>query len=102
MIQLDGTPNKGLGANAILGVSIAAAKAVAAERKIPLYRYLADRHEYVIPVPALKVLNGGKHADNTRRDLNPCYRRERVVTLNRISSLQGSGRSACAVRTWYE
>ena len=65
LIQLDGTPNKArLGANAILGVSIAAAKAVAAERGIPLYRYFADRREYVIPVPGLNVLNGGKHADN--------------------------------------
>jgi enolase len=65
LIALDGTPNKArLGANAILGVSIGAAKAVAAERKIPLYRYLADRTEYTIPVPAFNVLNGGKHADN--------------------------------------
>ena len=65
LIQLDGTPNKArLGANAILGVSVAAARAVANERGIPLYRYLADRREYLIPVPALNVLNGGKHADN--------------------------------------
>ena len=65
MIKLDGTPNKErLGANAILGVSIAAARAVAAERSIPLYRYFADQDEYVIPVPQLNVLNGGKHADN--------------------------------------
>ncbi len=65
MIKLDGTPNKErLGANAILGVSIAAAKAVANERGIPLYRYFADQDEYVIPVPQLNVLNGGKHSDN--------------------------------------
>jgi enolase len=65
MIKLDGTPEKSrLGANAILGVSIAAAKAVASEREIPLYRYFADLDEYVIPVPQLNVLNGGKHADN--------------------------------------
>ena len=65
LIKLDGTPNKArLGANAILGVSIGAAKAVANERKIPLYRYFADRREYTMPVPALNVLNGGKHADN--------------------------------------
>jgi len=65
LIELDGTPNKArLGANAILGVSLAAAKAVANERDIPLYRYFSDRREYVIPVPALNVLNGGKHADN--------------------------------------
>ena len=65
LIQLDGTPNKArFGANAILGVSIAAAKAVANERGIPLYRYFVDRSEYLIPVPGLNVLNGGKHADN--------------------------------------
>jgi enolase len=65
MIKLDGTPNKErLGANAILGVSIAAAKAVANERGIPLYRHFADQDEYVIPVPQLNVLNGGKHSDN--------------------------------------
>jgi enolase len=65
MIELDGTPNKArLGANAILGVSIAVAHAVASEQKIPLYRYLAKRDTYTIPVPMLNVLNGGKHADN--------------------------------------
>jgi len=65
IIALDGTPNKSkLGANAILGVSIAAAKAAAAEKKIPLYRQFADQSEYVLPVPQLNVLNGGRHADN--------------------------------------
>jgi enolase len=65
LIALDGTPNKSkLGANAILGVSIAAAKAAAAEKKIPLYRQFAARAEYVLPVPQLNVLNGGRHADN--------------------------------------
>jgi len=65
IIALDGTPNKAkLGANAILGVSIAAAKAAAAEKKIPLYRQFAERNEYVLPVPQLNVLNGGRHADN--------------------------------------
>jgi len=65
LIALDGTPNKGkLGANAILGVSIAAAKAAAAEKRIPLYRQFADRKEYLLPVPMLNVLNGGRHADN--------------------------------------
>jgi enolase len=64
LIALDGTPNKSkLGANAILGVSIAAAKAAAAEKKIPLYRQLAERNEYILPVPQLNVLNGGGHAD---------------------------------------
>lgn len=65
LIELDGTPNKArLGANAILGVSIAAAKAVAKEQKIPLYRYFRNQAEYIIPSPMLNVLNGGKHADN--------------------------------------
>jgi enolase len=65
LIGLDGTQNKSrLGANAILGVSIAAAKAAAWERKEPLYRYLAQRENYVLPVPMLNVLNGGRHADN--------------------------------------
>ena len=65
LIALDGTPNKArLGANAILGVSIAAARASAAEKKQPLYQYLAERVSYTIPVPMLNVLNGGKHADN--------------------------------------
>jgi len=65
LIALDGTPNKGrLGANAILGVSVAAAKAVARERKEPLYRYLAPHESYLLPVPMFNVLNGGRHADN--------------------------------------
>ncbi len=65
MIELDGTHNKArLGANAILGVSIAAAKATAEEKKIPLYRYLGASDSYVLPVPMLNVLNGGKHANN--------------------------------------
>jgi enolase len=65
LIGLDGTPNKAkLGANAILGVSVAAAKAVAAEKKLPLYRYFNPKGSYLLPVPMLNVLNGGKHADN--------------------------------------
>src|ERR1700691_2215891 len=64
LIALDGTPNKtNLGAHAILGVSIAAAKAAACERKEPLYRYLAQQETYVLPVPMFNVLNGGRHAD---------------------------------------
>jgi enolase len=65
LIALDGTPNKSrLGANAILGVSIATAKATAAEKKIPLYRQFVSREQYILPVPQLNVLNGGRHADN--------------------------------------
>lgn len=65
LIALDNTPNKAcLGANAILGVSVAAAKAAASERREPLYHYLAPRDSYVLPVPMFNVLNGGRHADN--------------------------------------
>lgn len=65
MIELDGTPNKErLGANAILGVSVAAAKATAQENGVPLYRQLAKSESYTVPVPMLNVLNGGRHADN--------------------------------------
>jgi enolase len=65
MIELDGTPNKGrLGANAILGVSLAAAKAAAAEEGLPLWRYLGGDAARLLPVPMMNVLNGGAHADN--------------------------------------
>jgi enolase len=65
MIELDGTPNKAkLGANAILGVSMAYAKAAAAAQNIPLYRYFSNKEKYILPVPCMNVINGGKHADN--------------------------------------
>jgi enolase 1/2/3 len=65
MIELDGTPNKSrLGANSILGVSLAAAKAAAAEEGMTLWRYLGGEGAHVLPVPLLNVLNGGAHADN--------------------------------------
>jgi enolase len=65
MIELDGTANKGrLGANAILGVSLAAAKAAAAETGAPLWRYIGGEAAHVLPVPMMNVLNGGAHADN--------------------------------------
>jgi enolase len=66
MIDLDGTPNKAkLGANAILGVSMAVAKAAAESSRLPLYRYLGGSGAKVLPVPMMNILNGGKHADNT-------------------------------------
>jgi enolase len=66
MIELDGTPNKArLGANAILGVSMAIAKASAETLDMPLYRYLGGTNAKVLPVPMMNILNGGKHADNT-------------------------------------
>jgi enolase len=66
LIDLDGTPNKGrLGANAILGVSLASARAAAAEERMPLWRYLGGEAAHVLPVPMMNVLNGGAHADNS-------------------------------------
>ena len=66
LIELDGTDNKGrLGANAILGVSLAAARAAAAEERQPLWRYLGGEAAHVLPVPMMNVLNGGAHADNS-------------------------------------
>jgi enolase len=65
MIDLDGTPNKArLGANAILAVSLAVAKAAAAERDMPLFRYIGGAFAHTLPVPMMNILNGGKHADN--------------------------------------
>jgi enolase len=65
MIALDGTPNKGrLGANAILGVSLAVAKAAAAASNAPLYRYVGGTSARLLPVPMMNILNGGVHADN--------------------------------------
>ena len=65
LIDLDGTPNKSaLGANAILGVSLACAKAAAAYLSLPLYRYVGGVYAHELPVPMMNILNGGKHADN--------------------------------------
>jgi enolase len=66
LIGLDGTPNKGrLGANALLGVSLAVAKAAAAALEIPLYLYLGGVSAHMLPVPMMNILNGGKHAENS-------------------------------------
>ena len=66
MLELDGTPNKAtLGANAILAVSMAAAKAAAESSQLPLFRYLGGCNAHVLPVPMMNILNGGKHADST-------------------------------------
>ncbi len=65
MVDLDGTPNKSrLGANAILGVSLAVAKAAADARGLPLYRYVGGVSAHVLPVPMMNIINGGQHADN--------------------------------------
>lgn len=66
MIELDGTPNKAnFGANAILGVSLAVAKAAAIESGQPLYRYIGGANANVLPIPMMNILNGGSHADNS-------------------------------------
>ena len=66
LIELDGTENKGkLGANAILGISMAVARAVAAQLDLPLYRYLGGVGAKILPTPMMNILNGGSHADNT-------------------------------------
>ncbi|KAB2854701.1 MAG: phosphopyruvate hydratase, partial [Bauldia sp.] len=65
LIALDGTPNKGrLGANAILGVSLAVARAAAEASALPLYRYVGGANAHVLPVPLMNIINGGVHADN--------------------------------------
>src|SRR5689334_15304490 len=65
MIALDGIPNKShLGANAILAVSLATAKAAAQHRNMPLYRYLNTDNQWILPVPMMNILNGGAHANN--------------------------------------
>lgn len=65
LIELDATPNKSrLGANAMLGVSLAVARAAAVELDLPLYRYIGGIHAHVMPVPMMNILNGGSHADN--------------------------------------
>src|SRR6185437_8963262 len=65
LIALDGTPNKArLGANAILGVSLAVAKAAALASDTPLYRYVGGTNAHVLPVPLMNIVNGGVHADN--------------------------------------
>ena len=66
MLAADGTPNKGkVGANAILGVSMAVARAAANALGLPLYRYLGGPSARVLPVPLMNIINGGAHADNT-------------------------------------
>ena len=65
MVSLDGTPNKSnLGANSILGTSIAVAKAASKSMDIPLYEYLNKNKTYTMPMPMMNIINGGSHADN--------------------------------------
>jgi enolase len=70
MIELDGSSNKAkLGANAILGVSLAVARAAASASNLPLYRYLGGPQAHVLPVPMMNILNGGKHAEGSSVDM---------------------------------
>lgn len=92
LIDLDGTENKAhLGANAILGVSLACAKAAAAARHLPLYRYLGAEEAFTLPVPMMNILNGGKHADNNV-DLQ-----EFMIFPLGISSFSEALRAGCEV-----
>ena len=98
MIALDGTPTKSqLGANAVLGVSIAVAKAAAAALETPLYRHLGGVHARTLPVPLMNVVNGGKHADN-----NVDLQEFMIVPLGPPPSARPcAGRPRCSTR-WRE
>jgi len=104
MIDLDGTPNKAkLGANAILGVSMAVAKAAAMQADLPLYKYLGGVNAKTLPVPMMNILNGGKHADNSvniqefmimpvgAESFKECLRMSAEVFHNLKKVLQGKG-----------
>lgn len=92
MIELDGTPNKArLGANAILAVSMAAARAAAAAQMMPLYRYLGGVHARLLPVPQMNVLNGGAHADNS---VDP---QEFMIVPHGADSFRNAIRMGCEV-----
>ena len=81
MLEMDGTPNKAnLGANAILGVSLAVAKAAAEESRLPLYKYIGGVNANVLPVPMMNILNGGAHADN-----NIDFQEFMIMPVNAVS-----------------
>jgi enolase len=81
MLEMDGTPNKAnLGANAILGVSLAVAKAAAEESRLPLYKYIGGVNATVLPVPMMNILNGGAHADN-----NIDFQEFMIMPVNAVS-----------------
>src|ERR1700739_102754 len=81
MLDMDGTPNKAnLGANAILGVSLAVAKAAAEESRLPLYKYIGGVNANVLPVPMMNILNGGAHADN-----NIDFQEFMIMPVNAVS-----------------
>jgi enolase len=85
MIEMDGTPTKSkLGANAILGVSLAVAKAAAAELNLPLYKYIGGPNAKVLPVPMMNILNGGAHADN-----NVDFQEFMIVPVDAVNFAEG-------------
>ena len=112
MIDLDGTPDKGrLGANALLAVSLANAKASADELGLPLYRSIGGANAHVLPVPMLNVLNGGAHARNSidfqefmlmpigaASSARPCAGERRPITPSSGCSLRGTCRRLSAMR----
>ena len=86
LIKLDGTKNKSrLGANAILGVSLAAAKAAAESNSLPLYRYVGGVNAHVLPVPMMNIINGGAHADNPI-DIQEFMSRTRSASARKCST----------------
>ena len=120
MIALDGTPNKGrLGANAILGVSLAVAKAAAAANRLPLYRYVGGAAARLLPVPMMNIVNGGVHADNpidfqefmivplgvavvrrgacapARKSFTRCARRSKPPATTPMSATRAASRPTC-------
>jgi enolase len=89
LIALDGTPNKGrLGANAILGVSLACARAAATSLGVPLYRYLGGVDAHVLPVPMFNILNGGKHAEHSTISRSSCWCRPACRRFVRLSAAE--------------
>ncbi|MDT8872365.1 hypothetical protein RAA17_17195 [Komagataeibacter rhaeticus] len=109
MIDLDGTPNKSrLGANAILGVSLAVAKASAQELQVPLYRYVGGVYARTLPVPMMNIINGGEHADNPidiqEFMIQPVGAPTVTDAIRMGSEILPSSRKACQVRvtipTW--
>jgi enolase len=111
LCTIDGTENKArMGANAILGVSLAVARAAAAELDLPLYRYVGGNNACVLPVPMLNVINGGEHADNNVdlqefMVMRPCAGASSATTRSRRCSVSGgcpppSATRAASPRTW--
>ena len=101
LIRLDGTPNKGnLGANAILGVSMAVAKAAAASVDVPLYMYLGGVNAKELPVPMMNILNGGAHADNNVDIQEFMAMPVGAPSFSEALRINAPGRSPASTRIW--